>query len=344
MIKIAKYKIDHNSKTLIIAEIGQSHLGSIKKAEQIIKKISKSGVEFIKFQTHISSEESTLNEPFRKKIPKFKNRLEYWKKMEFTLDQWKKIKKICDKNNLTFLSSPFSIKAAEILKKLKVPAWKIGSGEFFSKSLIEKIISYKEPIILSTGLSTLSEISKEVKKLQYKKKPFILMQCTSLYPCKLEDIGINMINDFKKKFNCFVGYSDHSGTVFPSLLAIANKASLLEVHVGDKNDKENPDNLSSISFKQLNELVVARNAFHKILSNPKDKKKLSTKLKKLKKIFTKSCALKNPKKVGQILKKSDIIFKKPGTGIPENKSSLIIGKKFVKDVSNNQLLKLSDFK
>ena len=76
--------------------------------------------------------------------------MQYWKKMEFTLKQWKQLQKICKKNNLTFLSSPFSIKAVEILKYLNVPAWKIGSGEFFSKVFLDKILKYKQPIIIST--------------------------------------------------------------------------------------------------------------------------------------------------------------------------------------------------
>ncbi len=344
MMKIANHVITKRSKTLIIAEVGQSHLGNIKKAERIIKKISKTGVEFIKFQTHISNQESTLDEPFRKNISEFKNRMQYWKKMEFTLKQWKQLQNICKKNNLTFLSSPFSLKAVEILKKLNVPAWKIGSGEFFSKSLLDKIIEYKQPIIISTGLATLREISRLTNYLKRKKAKYILMQCTSLYPCKLKDIGINMIDVFKKNFNCYVGLSDHTGTIYPSLMAIAKGASLIEVHVGDKNDEKNPDNSSSISFSELNELSKTRDAINTMVKNVQDKKKLSPKLKKIKRIFTKSCALKEAKNEGEIIKQEDIIFKKPGTGIPENKIKLIIGKKLIKNVSSNRLLKMSDLR
>ncbi len=343
MFKISNFKISQKSKTLIVAEVGQSHLGNFNKTKEIIKKIGKSGAEFIKFQTHISSEESTLDEPFRKKISKYKNRMDYWKDMEFTLNQWKKINFLCKKNKLIFLSSPFSIKAVEILKKIKVPAWKIGSGEFFSKSMIDKIISYNEPIILSTGLSTMNEISRMVKLFRKKKIKFIIMQCTSEYPCDLNNIGINILDDYKKKFKCLVGLSDHSGSIYPSLYAITKGASIVEVHVGDKKNKTNPDNTSSISFEELNELVKARNLIYKMRVNPVKKNKLSKNLKRIKKIFTKSCALKLSKKKGQILKKNDIIFKKPGTGIPESKVNLIIGKKLKNNVSNTRLLKFKNF-
>ena len=343
MFKISNFKISRKSKTLIVAEIGQSHLGSIRKTKEIIKKIGNSGAEFIKFQTHISSEESTLDEPFRKQISRYKNRMEYWKDMEFTLDQWGKISSFCKKNNLIFLSSPFSIKAIELLEKVKVPAWKIGSGEFFSKSMIYKILDNNKPIILSTGLSTMKEISKMVKLFKIKKKKFILMQCTSTYPCNIDDVGINILDDFIKKFKCPVGLSDHSGSIYPSLYAMTKGASIIEVHVGDKKDKKNPDNTSSISFEELNELVKARNLIYRMKIRPIKKNKLNKKLKRIKQIFTKSCALKLSKKKGQILKKDDIIFKKPGTGIPESKVNLIIGKKLKSDVSNTRLLKLKNF-
>ncbi len=343
MFKISNYSISQKSKTLIIAEIGQSHLGNLKKTKEIIKKISKTGVEFIKFQTHIADEESTLDEPFRKRISKYKNRMDYWKKMEFTLYEWNQISQFCKKNKLVFLSSPFSIKAVEILKKIKVPAWKIGSGEFFSTSMIKKILSYKEPIILSTGLSTLAEISKMVKLFKNNNKKFVLMQCTSQYPCKIEDIGINIIDIFKNKFKCSVGLSDHSGSIYPSLYAITKGAAIVEVHVGDKKDKNNPDSTSSISFDELSELVMARDLIHKMKTNPIKKLHLNKNLKGIKKIFTKSCALKSSKKKGQILSKNDIIFKKPGTGIPESKVNLIVGKKLKNDVSNKKLLRLKNF-
>ena len=343
MIKISKHIIQKNSKPLIIAEIGKSHLGSLDKIKKIIKKVSRTGAEFIKFQTHYATEESTLDEPFRVKISNFKNRIEYWKKMEFSQYHWKKIKIECEKNNLTFLSSPFSEKAVDVLNKLKVPAWKVGSGEFFSKSLINKILKLKQPIILSTGLSTIREISNLVEQIKKRNNKIILMQCTSAYPCKFEEIGINVLDTYKNKFKCYVGLSDHSGSIYTSIYAMINGASMVEVHVGDKGDKKNPDHSSSLDYKDLEELVKARDIVYKMKINIIKKTKLSKKLKNTKKVFTKSCALKNSKKKGEIIEKSDITFKKPGTGIPESKVKLIIGKKLKNDVSNQKLLKLKDF-
>ena len=242
-----------------------------------------------------------------------------------------------------FLSSPFSEKAVEILSKLKVSAWKIGSGEFFSKSLLDKILKFKQPIILSTGLATLNDISNLIPKIKKKNSKLILMQCTSSYPCKIENIGVNVLKIFQKKFKCLVGLSDHSGSIYPSIYAMINGASLVEVHVGDKKNIKNPDNSSSLSFEELTELVKARDIIYILKKNNVDKTKLDKKLLENKQIFTKSCALRNSKKKGEILKKNDITFKKPGTGIPERNMNSIIGKKLIKDLSNNRLLKITDF-
>lgn len=342
MFKIGKLLVSKNSRPIIIAEVGQSHLGSVKKVKSIIKDMSKTGVDIIKFQTHLAKHESTLNEPFRIKNKNFKNRIEYWRKMEFSLKEWKSIKKECEKSKLLFLSSPFSNEAVKILQKLQVKAWKIGSGEFFSTDMINKIIKTKKPIIISTGLSKLEEIKKMVDKLKKYKTNFVLMQCTSQYPLKIKEVGMNVLDIYKKKYKCFVGFSDHTGSIYPSIYAMCKGASIIEVHVGDKKEEKNPDSSSSISFEELKQLCKARDEIYTMKSFNIDKKNLSKKLLKIKTIFTKSCALKNFMKKGQIIRKSDITFKKPGNGISQKNINKIIGKKLIKDVFSHNLLKLSD--
>jgi N,N'-diacetyllegionaminate synthase len=343
MLKISKFNLSLNSKPLIIAEVGQSHRGKIKNIERIINLISKTGADFIKFQTHYGEDESTLDEPFRVKISNYKSRIDYWKSVEFNINEWKKIKNICDKKKIIFLSSPFSIKAVKILHKIGMPAWKIGSGEFFSDDLLENVFKYKKPIILSTGLATMDEIKDKIKMIKRKKVKFILMQCTSLYPCSISQVKPDIIKIFKKKFNCLTGLSDHSGSIYPSIYALSNGASLIEVHVEEKTDKLNPDSTSSISIKDLEELCKARDQIYNMKISKKHKK-LTPQLLKNKKIFTKSCALINDKKKGYFIKKEDIVFKKPGFGINAKYIKEIIGKKLVKDVSHNRILRKNDFK
>lgn len=331
-------------KTQIIAEVAQSHIGSLSKIKQIINKISKTKIDYIKFQTHIADAESTLDEPFRVRIKNFKNRIDYWKKMEFTEKQWKVIKEYCKKKKIKFLSSPFSIEAVNLLEKINTPAWKIGSGEFFSKSLIDKICKTKKPIFLSTGLADLKDISKVVKILKKRKSNFTIMQCTSLYPCPISEVGINNLEVFKKRFKCKYGLSDHSGSIYPSIYAMVKGAEIIEVHVATEKNFKNPDLAASININQLNELVSARDQIFKLRKNKISKKKIPNKLKKIKKIFTKSCALKVNRKKGYKIIAKDITFKKPGFGFSESNINKIIGKTLIRDVNSNRILKKNDFK
>jgi len=344
MIKFKSSLISKKSKPLVIAEIGQSHLGSIKKIKNIIDTISNTGVDIIKFQTHYAEEESTYDEPFRKFISKkYKNRFDYWKKMEFTQKQWKIIKSYCEKKNLIFLSSPFSVKAAKVLKSIGLNFWKIGSGEFFSKDLINYLSKLGDTVILSTGMSTLSEINEILKILKKKKNKLVLMQCTSLYPSTLQHVGINILSQFKKKFNCFHGLSDHTGSIYPSIYALCSGSKIVEVHFENNKSKLNPDKDSSLNLNQLNELCVARDQIYEMTINPTNKNILINKVKKNKKIFTKSLALNTTLDKGSMIKEKNIKFKKPGFGIPIKKKYLVVGKKLNKKVSSRRLLKITDF-
>ncbi len=333
------------NKKLICAEIGLSHHGSIKKTKKIIDKISLAGADIIKFQTHLADYESTYNEKFRKGFNfKSKTRYDYWKKSEFSKKQWIQVKKYCEKKKLIFLSSPFSVEAAKLLSSIGQKMWKIGSGEFFSNDLHEYIYKKKNPIIISTGMSSLSEINSKIKELKKNKiKNYIILQCTSKYPVSLEQVGFNIIEDLSNKFNCPVGLSDHSGTVYPSLLAISdNITKLIEVHVSEKSNLRNPDRNASISFEDLKLLCTYRDKIEILKKSKVDKNKIAKELFSTRQLFTKSIAPKYDLKKGALLSKKNLTFKKPGNGIQMHKLKKIIGKKVKKNISKNFLLKWSD--
>ena len=168
------------------------------------------------------------------------------------------------------------------------------------------------------------------------------MQCTSLYPSTLSDIGINILKQFKKKFNCYYGLSDHSGSIYPSIYALCVGSKLVEVHFKSNNSKLNPDKDSSLNLDQIKELCKARDQIHQLNKHPVNKKILSNKLKKNKKIFTKSIALNTTLDKGCMIREKNITLKKPGFGIPIKKKYLFIGKKINKKVSHKRLLKLTD--
>ncbi len=331
-------------KTLIIAEVAQEHNSSLKKALRFIDKSSKAGADYVKFQMHIARFESTLDEPFRKGFNfKEKTRYEYWKKMEFKKNEWKKIIARCKKKKIGFLCSPFSTEAFKRLRKMGLKTWKIGSGEFFSDDLLHEIIKKKDKIILSTGLSNLKEIKKRVDLFKKKKINFYLMQCTTKYPSSLKTTGVNLLHYFKKKYNCNVGLSDHSGKLSPSLYCIFNSFDILEIHLRESNTKEkNPDTSSSLSFEELEFLCKMRDELTVLKKYKINKNLIAKKLLKTKKLFTKSLSLKKSIAKGKTIKEDNLCLKKPGTGISYSNKHNLIGKRAVKDLQFNRLLKFKD--
>tara|TARA_Y100000996_G_scaffold406253_1_gene382390 strand:- start:26 stop:1048 length:1023 start_codon:yes stop_codon:yes gene_type:complete len=333
-------------KPQIVAEIGLSHNGNIKKALQFVNLSKKAGADIVKFQTHYAKFESTYDEPFRIKISKkFKNRYDYWKKTEFSPIQWKQILNYCRKLNIVFATSPFSIEAVKIMRKVGCKNWKIGSGEVFSNSLMREILKKKiERFIFSTGMSNWVDINKNIKFIKKKiGNKFTILQCTTAYPNNLKNVGLNVILEMKEKYDCDVGLSDHTGSIFSPIAALSLGAEMIEVHVCDKKNSKGPDVSSSLTFEELATLSRARDAIFTMKNNPVNKNIISKKQKKLKKIFGKSIAIKNDLKKGHKIKISDLTLKKPGTGINEKFMKNIINKKAKKNLSSQRILKRGDF-
>ena len=335
-----------NKQTQIIAECGLSHGGSLKKAKNFIKCVKENGADIVKFQTHIAEKESTYDEKFRVKMSKkFKNRFEYWKKTSFSKSQWQELILFAKKQKILFLSSVFSIDAVNLLYSLGQRVFKIGSGEFFSKDILDRIIKLNGSMIISTGMSSNSEITNLVKYLRKKKARFVLMQCTSSYPCDFPNTNLNMMEHFKKKYKCLVGYSDHSGNLIAPIIALTKKIAFLECHIKDKKSTSDPDYSSSISLTELNFLTEFKKKFYESENNLgiKNKDKLAKLLFKNRILFGKSLSLKKNKRSGEFVKLSDLTMKKPGNGIKLIEVNKILGKKLKKNKSNLRLLKLSDF-
>src|SRR5690606_24077476 len=193
----------------IIAEIGQAHDGSLGMAHAFIDALANTGIDTIKFQTHIAEAESSIYEPFRVKFTnQDATRFEYWKRMEFTLEQWKGLKAHCDEVGLEFMSSPFSNAAVDVLEQVGVNIYKIGSGEVSNLLLLEKIAHTRKPVILSSGMSSYDELDKTVNFLRLKGIDFSILQCTTAYPTKPEQYGLNVIKELKERYGVPVGFSD----------------------------------------------------------------------------------------------------------------------------------------
>ena len=327
----------------IIAEIGQAHEGSLGILHSYIDAIATTGVHAIKFQMHIAEAESSSFEPFRIKFSyEDKTRYDYWKRMEFTLEQWREIKTHCDEVGLDFICSPFSNLAVDWLEEIGVKYYKIGSGEVNNLLLLEKIAKTKKPIIISSGMSSFSELDKTVSFLKERKVHFSILQCTTSYPTQPDQFGFNVIQELKDKYQVRVGFSDHSAKVATNIAAVAFGAEILEFHVVFDRKMFGPDTKSSLTINEVSQLVDDVNATYTAIQNPINKNN-NEQFSELKSIFEKSLAINKDLPKGHSITFEDLEAKKPkGHGIDALKFQDIIGKRLKEDMKQWDFINEND--
>lgn len=311
----------------LIAEIGQAHEGSLGIAHSYIDALAETGVDAIKFQTHIADAESSEQEPFRVKFSyEDDKRIDYWRRMEFSLEQWKGLKDHCEEKGLEFISSPFSCAAVDLLEKIGVNKYKIGSGEVSNFLMLEKIARTGKPILLSSGMSSFSELEKTIDFLKSFDNEINLLQCTTAYPTQPEEWGLNVIQELKDRFQLPVGFSDHSGDIFAGLSAVTLGAELIEFHVVFDKRMFGPDARASLTIEQTKRLAEGVQQIQKANVSGIDKSDNSSFL-GLKKIFEKSLAVNKALPEGHTILFEDLEAKKPShLGIPANQFQRIVGR------------------
>ena len=342
-----KFSIDNTiigtGRCFIIAEIAQAHDGSLGTAHAYIDAVAKSGADAIKFQTHIAAEESTPDEPFRIHFStQDATRYDYWKRMEFTQAQWRELSNHCKEAGITFLSSPFSEAAVDLLEGIDMPAWKIASGEISNMPMLSKIIRTNKPVLLSTGMSDIQEIEHTVLFLKEQHVPTLVFQTTTAYPCPPEKIGINNIPLYRDMFDIPVGLSDHSGTIYSPLAASALGIDMLEIHVTFSNQMFGPDVPASITVDELAEVVTGIRYIEKMTHNPVDKNAMAAELKPLRGLFAKSIVAKYNLPKGHTITRDDIGFKKPGNGLEPSELHRLLGQTTNKSIPCDKPILPSD--
>ncbi|CAL65552.1 N-acetylneuraminate synthase family protein [Christiangramia forsetii] len=324
---------------LVIAEVGQAHEGSLGMALSYIGALAEAGVDAVKFQVHIAEAESSILEPFRIKFSEQdKTRFDYWKRMEFSTDEWKLIKKTCEDNNVEFLASPFSNAAVDLLEEVGVKRYKIGSGEVNNFLLLEKIAKTGKQVIISSGMSSFDELDATVSFLRERKISFSLLQCTTSYPTTPANYGLNVIQELKQRYKVKVGYSDHSSKIETCIAATAMGAEILEFHAVFSRKSFGPDVSSSLELSEIRMLVAAIRNISTALNEPVSKAD-NSKYSGLKQIFEKSLAVNKDLRKGEIIKFEHLEAKKPKEyGIDASQFDQVIGKKIANDINRFDFL------
>lgn len=325
----------------LIAEVAQAHDGNLNIAHAFIDAVAKTGADAIKFQTHYAADETSLTEPWRKQFSRIDDtRYNYWKRMEFTPQEWKGLSQHATEAGLVFMSSPFSLKANQVLANCGMTLWKIASGELTNYPLIDDICSRGGTMILSCGLAEEKEIIRTTERIHARGgKVLSVLECTSKYPTPLEEVDLKRMQERGAMLDLAFGLSDHSADSLPSICAMTLGANVIEVHVTMHEDYFGPDNVASLTLSQLRQLASARDRLVPLLSNvTQDSADRDT----MKQIFRKSIYLLRDVEKGQTVALDDLAFLKPAATIGAEAYEEVLGRQAAASLRAGDPLKWED--
>ena len=347
--KIGKVNFNKN-RCVIVAEAGVNHNCNIKMAENLILEAKKSGADIIKFQTY-KADKLTI-----KKSPRFwnwdgekiKNGTQYdsYSSLDkFEKSDYLKLKRLCDKYDIEFMSTPFDEESVDMLCNIGIKGFKIASCDITNFPLLKKIAKTKLPILLSTGASNIKEIHKAVRYIEsFGNKKICVMHCTLCYPTKPEDANLSALVEIKKKFKQYlIGLSDHTLGILISSASILYGVRVIEKHFTyNKKLKKSADHAISINSKELHNL---RNNVDEVMASIGTGRKEVLKCEAgTRKYARRSVVAKNHMKKNHIIKYEDLITKRPGTGVSPVYINKFIGKKVNRNIKQDHILSFKDIK
>lgn len=325
--------------TFIIAEIGVNHNGSVDLAKDMIKSASECGVDAVKFQTFNSEDlvtENARTADYQEENTNENSQLEMLKKLELSFDDFRELKDYALKNGVIFISSPFDVNSVDLLETLDVPLYKLGSGELNNFELIDYVQKTNKPIIISTGMATLDEI-KETYDFIKNKDNLIILHCITGYPTSFEEANLNFIKTLKSEFDVPIGFSDHSPGIELPIAAVALGACVVEKHFTLDKNLEGPDHKASLNPIEFKAMVDAIRNVEVAMGD--GVRKFSDNELEIKKVARKSIVLNQDISKDMIIERRMLSIKRPGTGIPPKFIDDVVGKKVIKDLKANNVLK-----
>lgn len=323
----------------IIAEVGSVHDGSFGNARKLVEAAADCGVDAVKFQTHIAEAESLPSAP----SPGYftaEPRIDYFRRTAFSAEQWSALKTACAERGVGFLSSPFSLEAVDLLEQIGVEAYKIPSGEVTNLPLLERVAATGKAVLLSSGMSDWAELDAAVETLRAG-GPLTVLQCSSIYPCPPESVGLNVIGELRERYGLPVGFSDHSQGLTAAVAAVACGASVIEKHLTFSRLMYGSDAANATEPGDFGLLVQMIRELEAMLAHPVDKDEV-TPYREMKRIFEKSVVTARPLAAGTTLSAEDLAFKKPGDGISAARYREVIGRRAARDLPADHLLSTRD--
>ncbi len=335
------------NRTLIIAEAGVNHNGSIELAKKLVEKAKEAGVDYIKFQTFKASKLVTKAakqaEYQQKNVGKEgDSQYQMLKKLELSPEEHEVLIDYCHQLGIKFFSTAFDFDSIDYLHSLNLGLWKIPSGEVTNYPFLKRIAAYNEPTILSTGMCDMEDVRAAVEAL-YKnglsKENLILLHCNTEYPTPFEDVNLKAMDALRKEFGVEVGYSDHTKGIEVPIAAVALGATVIEKHFTLGRNMEGPDHKASLEPDELKAMVSAIRNIEKAVGGD-GTKHVSESEKKNIAIVRKSIVAACDIKAGEEFTEQNLTVKRPGSGISPMRWEEVLGQKAKKDFNEDDLIEL----
>lgn len=329
----------------VIAEAGVNHNGSVKNAFKMIDCAKECGCDCIKFQTFKADALVTSNAPkadYQMRNTNGSNtQFEMLKSLELNDREFEELKAHCDEIGIEFMSTPFDIESVDVLEKIGVTRYKISSGDINNKQLLQYVAKTGKSMVVSTGMSTIEEVTKAVDWIeQVGNHQITLLHCTSNYPTSYDEVNMKAMQTLQQKFGYPIGYSDHTKGDLASIVAVAMGATVIEKHFTLDKNMEGPDHKASLNVEELKEMVDDIRVVETIMGNGVKqpmKSELNTRI-----VARKSVVLAHNIQKGEILKKEDLVLKRPGNGLAPEYLDELIGKVLVRDMKAEEMITWKD--
>lgn len=329
-------------RTLIIAEAGVNHNGSLERAKKLVEVAKECGADIIKFQTakldSLVSKTAKMADYQKANTGVVESQKEMLRKLLLSFEDFVEIADYCKEVGIQFLSTPFDIESVKFLNTMQ-DIWKVPSGEITNYPYLVEIAKTKKEVILSTGMATLDEISDAVRVLKENGTPDItILHCTTEYPAPIAEVNLKAMGMLKEKFGYPVGYSDHTQGIEIDLAAAALGATVIEKHFTLDKNLPGPDHKASLEPAELKAMVEGIRKIELALGVA-EKQPSQIELKNRAVARKSIVAAKNIKK-GEVLTEANITTKRPGNGISPMKWLDVIGTKAVRNFEEDELITL----
>jgi N,N'-diacetyllegionaminate synthase len=333
--------VSDDSPVFIIAEAGVNHGGDMNIAKKLIDVASDAGADAVKFQAFKTEHlilQNVKKAPYQQKTTaKDESQYNMLKKLEVTKEQNLELIEYCRQKDIIFLTTPFDEYSLDELDSVELPAYKVASTDTTNLPFLRKMAMKDKPIILSTGMSYLSEVRMALEEIYKYNQDVILLQCTANYPIKDDEANLNVINTYKDNFDILIGYSDHSVGIGASPYAVPMGAKVVEKHFTLSKDDDGPDHAASLTPEELKEYVKTIRKVEKYLGTSIKKPSLDEL--KTRASLQKSLVAARDLKKDNIFSENDLIAKRTGgTGISPIYFHDIIGKTITKDYNKDDII------